>query len=89
MNIITGKGSEDRACAAQKKEEKSAQTSRKGAEVRFIFISVYAFTILIYCVPRSIICIPFLDDMELVILEYWYIVPLQYILNTSSYFPTV
>lgn len=89
MNIITGKGSEDRACAAQKKEEKSAQTSRKGAEVCFIFISVYAFAILIYCVPRSIICIPFLDDMELVILEYRYIVPLQYILNTSSYFPTV
>lgn len=89
MTIITGKGSEDRACAAQKKEEKSAQTSRKGAEVCFIFISVYAFAILIYCVPRSIICIPFLDDMELVILEYRYIVPLQYILNTSSYFPTV
>lgn len=87
MTIITGKGSEDRACAAQKKEEKSAQTSRKGAEVCFIFISVYAFAILIYCVPRSIICIPFLDDMELVILEY--IEPLQYILNTSSYFPTV
>lgn len=54
MTIITGKGSEDRACAAQKKEEKSAQTSRKGAEVCFIFISVYAFAILIYCVPRSI-----------------------------------
>lgn len=91
MTIITGKGSEDRACAAQKKEEKSAQTSRKGVtvEVCCIFISVYAFSILIYCVPRSIICIPFLDDMELVILEYRYIVPLQYILNTSSYFPTV
>lgn len=39
MNIITGKGSEDRACAAQKKEEKSAQTSRKGAEV-FLFLLV-------------------------------------------------
>lgn len=46
LNIITGKGSEDRACAAQKKEEKSAQTSRKG-DVSFIFINVYAFTILI------------------------------------------
>lgn len=54
LNIITGKGSENRACAAQKKEEKSAQTSRKG-DIRFIFISVYAFTILIYIVPRSII----------------------------------
>lgn len=56
MTIITGKGSEDRACAAQKKEEKSAQTSRKGVtvEVCCIFISVYAFSILIYCVPRSI-----------------------------------
>lgn len=54
LNIITGKGPEDRACTAQKKEEKSAQTSRKG-DVSFIFINVYAFTILIYSVPRSMI----------------------------------
>lgn len=71
MNIITGKGSEDRACAAQKKEEKSAQTSRKG-DVSFIFINVYAFTILIevYQDLWYMHTIPFNYYSELVILAY-------------------
>lgn len=46
LNIIIGKGLEDRVCVVQKKEEKSVQIFRKG-DVSFIFINVYVFIILI------------------------------------------